>query len=550
MSRWTALLGLSVLALLVGVGRPAIQDADEGFYAESGREMIVSGDWITPHFDHEPRINKPILFYWLVALDYKIGGIGETGARLWAALAGVGLALATAGIARRWLGPGPDLLAGGIVATSLGLTRLARSALPDVPLACFVTLCIWATFEAVRTDRPRAHARAWLLVAAVAAGLGFLTKGPVAWILVAIVLAPTLSWERWRREPGSPTSSLVWTDAGWAAALVIVVAAPWFVLATLANGAQFLRTFFIGENVDRFMTERFNGTQPVWYYLPIIAGGLLPWSPFLFLLVRPVVAAFRARRASPTAVRLTVWAVAPVLFFTLSVGKQPRYIAPCLVPIALLIAREVQSRLAMRRERTLTIVGILTGLTIVAIGGLGDRLAPMLRVSDPGWTPTGPICLVVAGLAAVAASVILRNTARAVAWVAAAAVAAVSVEATVYWPTRPEPVERIAARIAAEAPTLPVCSCRAFARNLGYYAHVTNVIRDSDDAIQAFLETPPPSLALVDETTLNRAEAALGTRFPRVMTVPYLDPAGLRIGDVLRDPDPKKVRSIVLIRTR
>lgn len=550
MSRWTALLGLSILALLVGVGRPAIQDADEGFYAESGREMVLSGDWITPRFDQAPRLNKPILFYWLVAIDYSIGGIGETGARLWSALAGVGLALTTAGIARRWLGRGPDLLAGGIVATSLGLTRLARSALPDVPLACLITLCLWACFEAVHSDHPRGRARAWLSLAAVAAGLGFLTKGPVAWVLVAIVLVPVLTWERWHREPSAAASPLSWTDAAVALVIVAVITAPWFILATLANGSQFLRTFFVGENVDRFMTDRFNGSQPVWYYLPIIVGGLLPWSLFLPLLIRPVASALRTRRASATAVRLTVWAVAPVLFFTLSVGKQPRYIVPCLVPIALLIAREVQHRIGVHREALLTVAGSLMGLTIVAIGLLGYRLAPLLRASDPAWTPVGSVWLILAGVAAVAASLVFRSDGRALAWIAAAAVAAISVEATIYWPTRPEPVERVAARIAAEAPTAPVCSCTAFARNLEFYAHVTNVIRDSSVGIQTFLDSAPPSLALVDAATLSRAEAALGAHFPRLLTVPYLDPARLRVGDVLRHPDPNKVRSIVLIRTR
>ncbi|HEY6358459.1 MAG TPA: phospholipid carrier-dependent glycosyltransferase, partial [Vicinamibacterales bacterium] len=185
MSRWAALLGLSVLTFLVGVGRPAIQDADEAFYAESGREMVASGNWITPHFNGEPRTNKPILFYWLVALDDEIAGITETGARFWSAMAGVGLALAAAGIARRWLGPGPDVIAGGIVATSLGLTRLARSALPDVPLACFVTISIWAAIEALRPGAA-ATRRGWLWLAATAVALGFLTKGPVAIVLAAL----------------------------------------------------------------------------------------------------------------------------------------------------------------------------------------------------------------------------------------------------------------------------------------------------------------------------------------------------------------------------
>jgi len=548
-SRWLALLALCGLTFLVGLGHPAIQDADEGFYAESGREMIASGDWITPHFEGEPRTNKPILFYWLIALDYKAGGASETGARLWSALAGVGLALSAAGITRRWIGAGPDLLAGGIVATSLGLTRLARSALPDVPLACFVTLAIWAGIEAAGADRSApGHQRRWLMLGAVAAALGFLTKGPVAWVLIAIVVVPAVILERWQSKI-SIVPRIRGGDAALAVLLLAAITAPWFLLAAHANGIEFLRSFFIGENVDRFMTDRFNVPQPMWYYLPVIAGGLLPWSALLLLLVRPSMGALRSRRLSPAAWRLAAWAVMPVLFFTLSTGKQPRYIVPCLVPIGILIAREVWRRMPDRADRSLAIAGSLTGLSLAAIGALAYRLGPVFRAADADWSTVGPALLVGAGTAALAATWFLRRTAALTVWLVAGSVAAVAVEATAYWPTRPEAVERIAARIATEAPRAPVCSCNLFTRNLGYYAHVTTVVRDSEPEIQEFLTTAPASLAVVDEVTLNRLEADLHRHFTRLMSVPYLDTARLRVGDLVRDPDPMKVRTVVLVRT-
>lgn len=548
MSRWAALLGLAVLTFLVGVGRPAIQDADEAFYAESGREMVASRNWITPHFNGVPRTNKPILFYWLVALDDEVAGITETGARFWSAIAGVGLALSAAGIARRWLGPGPDVIAGGIVATSLGLTRLARSALPDVPLACFVTISIWAAMEVLRPEAAAATRRRWLWLAAIAVALGFLTKGPVAIVLLALVVGPVIWLERWRARGTRPAWPVRWLDLGIAAALVIAIVAPWFVLATDANGWQFLRAFFVGENVDRFLTDRFNAAQPSWYYGPVIAGGFLPWSPFLLLLAGPFVAAVRRRSISPIAARLAVWALAPAAFFTASAGKQPRYIVPCLVPLALLVARDIWRRSSADRDGLLKAAGVVAGLVLTGLAVLAYRLAPVLKAANPSWTPIGPLFIALSGVGVLAAALAGRGLARPIAWIALAGLAATSVEAAVFWPTRPEPVEQVAAWIDRDAPGATVSVCGVLTRNLGYYTRVKTIVIDPGVDLPGCATAPGASLAVLDDDTLAALERQDGRTFARVLTIPYLDTARLRIGDLLRQPDPTKVRHVVLIR--
>ena len=96
------LLLLAALTFFAGLGRGAVTDSDEAFYAEASREMVASGDWITPHYNYEPRFQKPILYYWLTSVTYFVTGASEMGARLWAALAGVGLVLVTAAAGRRW----------------------------------------------------------------------------------------------------------------------------------------------------------------------------------------------------------------------------------------------------------------------------------------------------------------------------------------------------------------------------------------------------------------------------------------------------------------
>src|SRR5262249_20590426 len=146
------------------------------------------------------------------------------------------------------------------------------------------------------------------------------------------------------------------------------------------------------------------------------------------------------RRISLVAIRLVAWSVMPLAFFTISTGKQPRYILPCLVPIVILVAREVWTRAAARRDTLVTAAGLAIGGSLIAIGALAYRLAAILRAADPHWTATGPVVLTVAGLTTVIASLAASQRVRLGIWLAAAGISALAIEATVYWPTRPEPV--------------------------------------------------------------------------------------------------------------
>jgi 4-amino-4-deoxy-L-arabinose transferase-like glycosyltransferase len=141
------LLLLCVLTFFLGLGCPAITDADEAYYAESAREMVERGDWLTPYYNYEYRWQKPVLYYWLTAITYMIVGIGEWSARFWSALAGVGLAFVTweTGV-RLMRRDDVGWLAAAIVATTFGYFAIGRMSLPDLPLAFFVTVAIAAAF--------------------------------------------------------------------------------------------------------------------------------------------------------------------------------------------------------------------------------------------------------------------------------------------------------------------------------------------------------------------------------------------------------------------
>jgi 4-amino-4-deoxy-L-arabinose transferase-like glycosyltransferase len=371
---------LAALSFLGGLGRGAIGDNDEAFYAESAREMVESGNWLTPHFNYEPRFQKPALYYWVTAALFAVGGAHEFSARLFAALAGMGLVLVTTACGRRWYDESVGLLAGAIAATSFGYFALARMALPDLPLAFFITCAIWAALVATM-ERER-DPRGWLLWAAFVAALGFLVKGPLALVLPALVVAPILLLERRSYNVQLP-------DVVLAALLFMVLALPWYAAMWLQHGTDYLVGFFVGDNFERFATDRFNDPRPWWFYLPILAGGLLPWTPLALAWVRPSLQFVTRRRDIGTVdFRLLLWAALPLIFFTLSVGKQPRYILPVLPPLAILLASSILERTSewhsvnglRRRPRPngVVVTGcVLSGLFLLSLAVLLYRAQPL-----------------------------------------------------------------------------------------------------------------------------------------------------------------------------
>ena len=235
------LLLLAALTFFAGLGRGAITDSDEAFYAESSREMVTSGDWLTPHYNYEPRFQKPVLYYWLTSATYLVTGPNEFSARLWAAIAGLGLVLVTAAAGRRWYDEATGLLAGAIVATSFGYFSIGRMALPDLPLTFCITLAIWAAL--VSTLEQERNPRKFVILAAVGLGLGFLMKGPVGIIIPLLVIVPVLMLER--RSIALEPSDIV---LGFA--VMLAIALPWYIAMWITHGNAYLESFFIGDNFE------------------------------------------------------------------------------------------------------------------------------------------------------------------------------------------------------------------------------------------------------------------------------------------------------------
>lgn len=543
---------LAALSFLAGLGRGAISDTDEAFYAESAREMVESGDWLTPHFNYEPRFQKPALYYWLTAGVFLVTGPSEFGARLFSALSGVGLVLLTTVCGRRWFDELTGLLAGAIVATSFGYFALARMALPDLPLAFFVTLTIWAALVAT-LERER-HPRRWLLLAAASAALGFLMKGPLAVLLPALVVAPILLIER-------RSFNLRVTDIGLAALVFALLAAPWYGAMWMMHGTAYLESFFVGDNFDRFATARFNDPRPWWFYLPMIAGGLLPWTLLGLGWLTPITHLLTRRRGVRTVdLRLLLWTLLPLGFFTLSIGKQPRYVLPLLPPLALLLASSIMSRTSdwrslegfrvrPRPDRAIVAGCLLAGGLLVALAGLLYRArALFLNVSEP-------LTLAVAGGVGLAGVAVVSVSLTA-AWRAAPAVLAAAAAlsfAMLPYGTLSAPADATVRQMARAIhqlrdPAEQIGTYKVFVRNLVFYTGIKNTDLVHDDHVAEWMRTTARGLIVMKSLDAHRLERARGLTLQRLVALPYFDEGGLRVRTLLW-PDPRQdLETVVLVR--
>src|SRR3954470_6211482 len=293
-------------------------EPDEGRYAEIPKEMLARGDWVVPHLQGQPYLEKPPLLYWLVMLAYQTFGVSEGAARLVPALATHLTVLAVYLLGRRSLGERSAFWGGLLLMVAPGFTGMGRLLIMDGLLTLWITLALLATFEAIRGERLRLG---WWYLGAIAAGLGVLTKGPVPFLL----LVPPV-WMH-RRLSGN-RAPLPWAHLAGFAGVAMAANMPWYAAIYLREPV-FLRHFFWEHNVLRFV-QPFDHLQPVWYYLPILLGGLVPGTFLLYAFARHLGTGDPARVAARTPA-LGFWLLAGlwcVFFFSLSGCKLPTYVLP------------------------------------------------------------------------------------------------------------------------------------------------------------------------------------------------------------------------------
>ncbi len=384
-----------------GIGSVPLFDVDEAVFAEASREMLETGDWITPQYNGADRFDKPILFYWLMASAFAVFGVGEFGARFWSATFGVSLVVLITLFAWRRMGPRVGLLSGLVAATSLEVVVLAHSAITDMILIFFITAGVLAWFAAVQATDSRARADA-ALIGSAALALAVLTKGPVGIVLPGLILALFLALRGGIRED---LAQLPW---GRMLLVFALVAAPWYALELQARGWAFVEGFFFKHNVRRFTGVISGHAGPFYYYLPVVAIGFFPWTAFVLPSFRWAWPSGWRGLRRPTdrealGLLLLVWVGVVFVFFSAAGTKLPNYVASLYPPLALLVGMWAERYVARSpgADRWVNAgVIVLVGVALVgavAFGGFPwwvewarDRFPKAAYLSQPidvGWGP-------------------------------------------------------------------------------------------------------------------------------------------------------------------
>ncbi len=360
------------LIYLASLRTPALLDDADSIYGETAREMVTTGDWITPHANGIRFFDKPPLLYWTMAACYKLFGISEWSARLPLALLTLACVLAVFFVGRRWLGEFGGFFAALAGITSVGPYLFTRILIPDVLLGLWLTLAAYFFLKQLDEERPSLWS-CWGFAAS--AGLMVMTKGLIGIVFPSAIagLYLILTGNVRHLKKMRVFSSL---------AVLLAIAAPWHILVSLRNGPAgeskgFFWFYFINEHLYRYLNRRIPrdyDTVPLWLYLGMALIWAMPWSVFIVQGVAQPLRRWREWRGrldgrDRANLFFFVWAFVTVVFFCFST-RQEYYSLPAVPAFALLIGgwlqREAESPACSGFRRS----GRWASATLLAIGVL------------------------------------------------------------------------------------------------------------------------------------------------------------------------------------
>jgi hypothetical protein len=324
----TVLFVLCVYLFGLQLGGLALTDPDETFYAQTAKEMLAKDEWITPHLYGKPQFEKPILFYWLVEASFRVFGVSEFAARLPSAVFGFIGVVAMYLLGSLLFSRRAGFLSAAALAANVEYIILSRACVTDMVLATFMLIGFLFFFYGQIRDKT-----GWYLFSSAAFALATLTKGPVAILLAGAIIVPyffiTGEWRKAR------PAALLWSVAVFAA-----VSLPWYLAAYKAHGKAFLDAFFGFQNITRFTVSEHKIGSQFYYNIPIVLGGLFPWSIFLgagFWYAFKNAFSRDDSRKRKNLIFILLWFFVIFIFFSISSTKLPTYVFPSFAALALIV---------------------------------------------------------------------------------------------------------------------------------------------------------------------------------------------------------------------
>ncbi|MGY3255470.1 lipid IV(A) 4-amino-4-deoxy-L-arabinosyltransferase [Pseudomonas chlororaphis] len=373
--RWALPLLLLAFGLfyLLPMATHGLWIPDETRYAQISQEMLLTGHWASPHFMGIRYFEKPAAGYWMIALSQAVFGQNLFGVRVASALSmGLSVLLTYLLAKRLWNDPRKSLVCALLYMSFCVVVGAGGYANLDPQFTFWVNLSLVALWFALDNQTLRGRLLAWAGLG-FACGMGFMTKGFLAWLLPVLIALPYMFWQKRLRE--------LFVYGGVAVLVAIVVSLPW-ALAVHAQEADYWRFFFWHEHIRRFAGDDAQHASPWWYYLPLLVAYSMPW---VLVLPGALKQAWQTRRQASIGF-LLLWLILPLALFSLSKGKLPAYILPCLLPLALLMGNSLSDRLHAGQTRIIrlnAVLNLVLGLLLL-LALVYFQLKKPLYSNEPG----------------------------------------------------------------------------------------------------------------------------------------------------------------------
>ena len=370
------LLVVPLILYIVLLPAMPLMEPDEARYSDIASLMNSTGDYVTPHLNHVAYLEKPPLSYWATALSFRLFGENDFSSRLFVGLCAWGCIILVYCIGVFFANEKTGLYSAGILTTFLFHFVLGRINILDIPLAFFVCLAIWAGYRHIEQG---GKGRAWIYLFYFSSALAFLTKGLIGIVFpFAILILWLLVSGRWRAvfTLFSPVGILIF----------LAVSCPWIILAQRAN-KDFLWFFFIQEHFLRYTTTMHGKENPLFYYVPILIAGTVPWCAFLVEVVTGTLGRKISLRGDLDWRFLCTWAIFIFVFFSLSSSKLIPYMTPVFLPVAVIFGHLFSLYDGRGRTRRLVLLPVVLQSCIFIILLCVPLFIARHNITASEWSP-------------------------------------------------------------------------------------------------------------------------------------------------------------------
>ena len=363
------IIAASYLFFFYNLNSYSLKEPDEGRYAEIPREMVEQGNYLVPHLNYVRYFEKPPLLYWITAASYKVFGINEWSFRFPNALAAFFCSILLYLFSCKRFSPKTGFISSLILISCFGFFTMARIVTIDMLFTCLLFGALLSFHEYYLT-----HKGLFFYLFHICLSLATLAKGPAALILLGVTILIYLRTEK--------RLSFLKDLLSYRAILIFaIITMPWFVIMSIKE-KEFFHFFFLDQNVLRFLTTRHNRSGPLYYFIPVLALGMLPWSVFL---PRVIIRLWWVRE-----LRLFfIWSAVVFAFFSISGSKLPPYILTVFPALAQILgyffATRQQDSVPANREVIAYFVFFATVMMagfLGASGILGKYLQDELYIQD------------------------------------------------------------------------------------------------------------------------------------------------------------------------